>query len=208
LSAPNEASVGPIGSFQVAIGGSATVKSLRVLTIKAGRGKNAKKETVLVLQFSEALNAATADNVDAYELAPIFKVDDSGKRKNHKPTTSRVGSPEPVASAAYDRANNRVTLYLRSKLTASKPEELIVNGALLSDWLDRGIDGANDGQNGSDYIATVTGTRVSAGGIPLVRTARRPATVVDAVDQLLAGGDLAVPRRPARVLSTPDRVEL
>ena len=45
-----------------------------------------------------------------------------------------------MASAVY--SNNQVTLTPRVKLTSSKPEELIVNGALITDTLGRGIDGA------------------------------------------------------------------
>jgi hypothetical protein len=51
-----------------------TVTSLQVETIKVGTGKKAKKETVLVLDFSGALNAVVADNTDAYPLARIIKV--------------------------------------------------------------------------------------------------------------------------------------
>ena len=50
-----------------------TVKSLQVETIKVGKGKKAKKETVLVLDFSGALNAASADNVSALRFAPISR---------------------------------------------------------------------------------------------------------------------------------------
>ena len=46
----------------------AAINSLQVEAIKAATGKKAKKETVLVLQFSGALNAAAADNAGAYEL--------------------------------------------------------------------------------------------------------------------------------------------
>ena len=79
----------------------------------------------------------------------------------------------------------------RGKLALSKPEELIINGALVTDTLGREIDGADDGEAGSDYIAMITGTRVTGGGIPLVRSQRRSATVVDVVDHPLARGELA-----------------
>ena len=69
-----------------------------------------------------------------------------------------------------------MTLTPRGKLTASKPEELIVNGALVTDTLGREIDGDDDGQAGGDYIATISGSRVTAGGLPLARTRRQPAT--------------------------------
>ena len=115
-------------------------------TIKVGKGKKAKKETVLVLEFSGALNAGAADNASAYELAPVIKVKASGKGKNRKPATTKLGAPVAPASAVYNASNNSVTLTPRGKLTASKPEELIVNGALVTDTLGREIDGNDDGQ--------------------------------------------------------------
>ena len=121
--------------------------------------------------------------------APIIKVKASGKGKNKKPAGTKLGSPAPVASAVF--SNDEVTLTPRVKLTSSKPEELIVNGSLVTDTLGRGIDGADDGVAGSNYIATITGTRVTTGGTPLVRTRSEPAIVADVVDDLLARGDLA-----------------
>ena len=70
-----------------------------------------------------------------------------------------LGSPVTLASAVYSTSNNGVTLMPRVKLTASKPEELIVNGTLVTDTLVREIDGADDGHPGTDYIATISGTR-------------------------------------------------
>ncbi len=105
-----------------------TVESLQVETIKVGKGKKAKKETVLVLEFSGALNAASADNANAYELAPVIKVKATGKGKHRKPATTKLGTPVTPASAVYNRVEQQVTLTPRGKLTSSKPEELIVNG--------------------------------------------------------------------------------
>ena len=78
-----------------------TVQSAQVETIKVGTGKKAKKETVIVVDFSGALNAASADNAGAYELAPIIKVKATGKGKNNKPATTKLGPLVPVASAVY-----------------------------------------------------------------------------------------------------------
>ena len=60
----------------------------------------------------------------------------------------------------------------------------------MTDTLGREIDGADNGQPGSDYIATISGTRVTPGGLPLARTGLQPATVADVVDHLLARGEL------------------
>ena len=80
-----------------------TVESLQVEKIKVGKGKKAKKETVLVLQFSGALNASAADDAGAYQLAPVIKVKASGKGKNRKPATTKLGALVPVASASLHR---------------------------------------------------------------------------------------------------------
>ena len=48
----------------------------------------------------------------------------------------------PVASAVYSASVGRVKLTLQTKLTALEPEELIVNGELLTDTSGREIDGA------------------------------------------------------------------
>ena len=167
----------------------------------SGNGKKAKKETVIVVDFSAALNAASADNAGAYELAPIIKVKASGKGKNRKPATTKLGTPVPVASAVYTASNNQVTLTPRAKLAASKPEELIVNGSLILDTLGREIDGAGDGQAGSDYIATITGTRVTTGGLPSARMGPRSDGVTEVVDLLLAHGELIRAHHPTRTPS-------
>jgi hypothetical protein len=145
---------------------------------------------VLVLDFSGALNAATANNTNPFQFAPIVKVPAKGKGKNRKPATTKLGTLVSVASAVYNASNNSVTLTPRGKLTASKPEELIVNGALLTDTLGREIDGNGDGQAGGNYIATINGSRVTAGGLPLARAREQPATVPDAIDVLLNRGEL------------------
>ncbi len=166
------------------------VQSLQVETIKLGKGKKAKKETVLVLQISGALNAGAADNIGAYELAPVIKVKATGKGKHKKPATTKLGKPESPASAVYTSSNNQVTLTPRGKLNSTKPEELIVNGALVSDTLGRDIDGADDGQAGSDYIATFHGNQITTGGIPLARPAAHLADSSVLIDALLARGEL------------------
>ena len=81
------------------------------------------------------------------------------------------------ASAVYTVSNNQVTLTPRATLNLTKPEELIVNAPLVTDTLGRPIDGNDDGQAGGDYIATFSGSRVTVGGVPAVRTQEQPANV-------------------------------
>ncbi|MFI5460129.1 MAG: RHS repeat-associated core domain-containing protein [Isosphaerales bacterium] len=182
------------------------VESLQVEKIKVGKGKKAKKETVLVLQFSGALNAGAADNANAYELAPVITVKATGKGKHKKPPTTKLGTPVKLASAVYTAANNEVTLTPRGTLNLTKPEELIVKAALVTDTLGRPIDGNDDGQPGGDFVATISGTRVTAGGLPLARTQRRPASIADMVDHLLARGELGELNRSIRAQREKEHV--
>ena len=104
------------------------MQSLQVEKIKVGKGKKAKKVTVLVLQFSGALFAESADNAKAYDLAPVIAVKATGKGKHRKPATTKLGTPVTPASAVFTASNNQVTLTPRGTLNLTKPEELIVNG--------------------------------------------------------------------------------
>ena len=172
-----------------------TVESLQVEKIKVGKGKKAKKETVLVLQFSGALNAGAADNANAYELAPVIKVKATGKGKNKKPATTKLGTPVTVASAVYTASNDQRHAHAPGQAEASKSEELIVNAAIVTDTLGRPIDGNDDGQPGGDYIATLSRSGVTLGGLPFARTPVPSAAVPAAIDALLARGELTGSRR-------------
>ena len=188
-----------------------TVEWLQTEKVKAGKGKKAKNDTVLVLQFSGAL--AADDNANAYELAPAITVKAKGKGKHKQPATSRLGTPITPASAVYSDSNYQVTLTPRGTLNLRKPEELIVNGALVTDTLGRPIDGNDEGQPGGDYIATISGSRVTvrvtlgasdgtAGHGP--SRDRRPARSrrADRVDPLAACPE----RGPSRGKSTDTRI--
>jgi hypothetical protein len=118
-------------------------------------------------------------------------------KSSHRPKTTAgsakvkheiraLGAPIPAVSSG---SNHQVMLTPRSEVTA-KPDELIANASHLTDSLGREVDGADDGQAGSDYIATVSGRRATAGGLPMAPTAKEPATVRDAIDALLDRGEL------------------
>ncbi len=77
------------------------------------------------------------------------------------------------------------------RLQIAKPEELIVNGALLTDTLDRETNRTGEGQDGTEDLATITGNRVTVGGIALARSEGQTAKVEDVVDYLLRRGDVA-----------------
>jgi RHS repeat-associated protein len=127
-----------------------TVTSSQVETIKVGKGKKAKQQTVLVVGFSGDLSAAAADNTNAYQIAPIKKT--KGKGRHGKPGTT-IGRSIPPATAVYNASNETVTLTLRGKPNLANPEQLTVDGALVTDGLGRLIDGSDDGKPGSNYVA-------------------------------------------------------
>ena len=56
----------------------------------------------------------------------------------------------PPEKRVYGSSNDQVTLTPNGTLSLTKPEELVVNGALLKDSLGREIDGSGDGQPGGD----------------------------------------------------------
>ena len=66
----------------------------------------------------------------------------------------------------------------------------------LVESVDREIDGNDDGGFGGDYIATVSGSRVTAEGIGLARTQRQPEA--DAIEFLRAHRELIGLYRSAR----------
>ncbi len=77
----------------------------------------------------------------------------------------------------------------RRMLNRTNPQELIVNGGLLTDMYGRQIDGNDDGQPGGDYIATISRGRATVAGVPLSRSSATPALVAAAVDAVFARGE-------------------
>jgi hypothetical protein len=110
-----------------------TITSLQHPTIKVGSGKKAKKEAVLQLQFSGPVSGA--GNLAAYVL-------ESGKTKKGKTTYTK---PVHLTSAVFDYPGappNTVTLFLKSKLNLSLPEQLTVNASLITDSSGRPLAGS------------------------------------------------------------------
>jgi hypothetical protein len=63
-------------------------------------------------------------------------------------------------SASGPRNASRACPETAGVLTSSKPEELTVSGTLITDALGRELDGDDDRQAGSDFIATISGRRI------------------------------------------------
>ena len=77
-----------------------TVDSVRVEKSKIGKGKKAKNETVLVLQFSGALDPASAQNTQAYVLALDPRSRLRGRASTRSLTTSKLGALQYAARKA------------------------------------------------------------------------------------------------------------
>ena len=104
----------------------------------------------------------------------------------------------PLASAVYNSTALTVTLIPKSKLNLSKPEQLRITAALLTDAYDRPLDGNYDGQPGGDFVATF-----KRGGVTFAQVksaARIEALSASAVDAVFAGSlenrrSSSIPRR-------------
>jgi hypothetical protein len=133
-----------------------------------------KTSMVIVVKFSAAISAASADNLSAYSLTTMA----SGKKHASKP----VG----LAQTSYNAGGHTVTLTPARKLVLNPPLELQISGSALADTLGRGIDGGKDGQAGSTFQAML-----SKGGVSIVSVAtprHRPHLAAPAVDWLLEAG--------------------
>ncbi len=95
---------------------------------KVKTGKHATAEAI-VLQFTEALDAADAQNILNYGL---FTLPRSKKQKS---------KPVALKSASYNPATDRVTLTTRKAVVFSSPLKLTVNAAGLLDAMGDPLDG-------------------------------------------------------------------
>ena len=152
----------PTGSSNV------TLMSIRGAKVRLGTGRKAKKATVVVLQFSGALNPSTAQNVADYSLlAGTIKKKVLGFNKS-----------VPMASATYDPSAQTVTLLPQGKRKLPKYEQLTIRSGLLTDSLGRPIDG------GHTVVVTVG---KSGQVISQAATSAAPTPSATMVDALFAG---------------------
>ena len=111
-----------------------TLTSIRGAKVRIGKGHKAKNETVVVIQFSGALNPSTAQNVANYSLL-------AGTIKKKVLIFKKS---VPLASATYDPSAQTVTLLPRGTRKLPKYDQLTIRSGLLTDGLGRPID---DGDN-------------------------------------------------------------
>ncbi len=147
------------------------------VSIQTETVKKHKKVTVIVLQFSGALNASDAQNQLLYSLAP----------ETTKKHVIKLGKAVAPATAVYNASTNTVTLTPKKALVLNPPEQLKINSSGLLDALGRALDGNNDGQAGGNFVATL-----SKQGITLERLGGAPSSrlAATAVDHLLEKGAL------------------
>jgi hypothetical protein len=146
--------------------------------------------TQILVTLSGQVNTAEAQNPSIYRLTT------AGKKGSFTAKNAKVIA---LKSAAYNAANDTVTLTPKKPFALTKPVQLQVNGLApsgLQDTSHRLIDGNHDGQPGGDAVAVL-----ARGGITLGRIAptggMSPAAGL--VDALLArdGMNDLVPR-PSR----------
>ena len=165
-----------------------TSLQLPTIKVKTGTGKKAKTktETVVQLHLSGGLNGA--GNLADYKLL-------SGQTKRGVTTFKTV---VPLASAVYNSTALTVTLIPKGKLNLSKPEQLRITAALLTDAYGRPLDGNYDGQPGGNFVATFKNRGITFAQVK--SAARIEALSASAVDAVFAGSlenrrSSSIPRR-------------
>ncbi len=131
----------------------ATISGVSIQKIKTGKRHTAG---VIVLQFSEALNFADAQNLNSYSLVTV------PKKKKQK------GKAVALASASYNATTFTVTLTTRKPLVSSPPIQLTVKADSLLDALGEPLDGNDSGQPGANFVAILnkSGSRVTSARSP------------------------------------------
>jgi hypothetical protein len=147
---------------------------------------NKKHQVIQILvTFSGPVDAAEARNPGICRLATAGKKG-SFTAKNAKVITLR--------SAAYNDANDTVTLTPKKPFALSKPVQLQVNGlppSGLEDSLGRLIDGNRDGQRGGNAVGLLSRGGVTINAVVYQGIGTVPSFEPSLIDVLLAQEDLA-----------------
>jgi hypothetical protein len=118
-----------------------TVTGVSIQKVTMGKTKT----DAINVQFSNPVNAGSADNIAAYALAT------TPQGKKHTTKTVALGR------AIYNAATDSVMLYPKKPpLSLSTPLILSINGSNLIDVLGRQIDGKHNGHPGGSYQAMLT----------------------------------------------------
>jgi hypothetical protein len=119
----------------------ATVDNILVKILKGLRKRTSND---IVINFSSALDAADAQDLAAYHLVTLGKLN----RKTHQHATRAV----KLTSANYNAATNTVTLAIKGKLP-NQPLQLSINTSAVLDASGQPIAGSS-GQSGGTFRAT------------------------------------------------------
>jgi hypothetical protein len=120
-----------------------TVENVSIESVKVGKHSKAK---VIVLQLSEAVNAAGADNKATYSLVTI----PSKKKQKSKAVALSKAVYSPTSSGS------EITLYTKKRLVLSPPLLLTVMASGIIDSMGRELDGNDSSQSGTNYVATIS----------------------------------------------------
>jgi hypothetical protein len=149
----------------------ATVANISIQKLNPSKHKTVQ---VIVLQFSEALDPATAQNISSYTLAT--------DPKNKKQRSKAV----PLSQAIYNSSTFTVTLVTRQTLALSPSLELTVKAASLLDALGRELDGNSSGESGANFTAVLS--KAGANVTSARPRARKSGLWPRAVDAVLEAG--------------------
>jgi hypothetical protein len=105
--------------------------------------------TEIIVDYSGAVNASEADSVATYRLAT------AGKKGSF---TAKNAMVLKLKSAKYNSTTDAVTLTPKKAFTLTKAVQLVVKGESLQDSAGSLIDGANDGQPGSNFVTVLRNT--------------------------------------------------
>jgi hypothetical protein len=106
--------------------------------------RNRKNQmTEVIVDYSGAVNASEADKVATYRLAT------AGKKGSF---TAKNATVIKLKSAKYNGTSDAVTLTPKKAFALTKAVQLEVKGESLQDSAGSLLDGANDGQAGSNYV--------------------------------------------------------
>jgi hypothetical protein len=162
-----------------------TLTSIQGEKLKLGTGRKAKKATVVVLQFSGALNLSTAQNAADYSLL-------AGTIKKK---VLKFNKPVPLASATYNPSAHTVILLPQGKRKLPKFEQLTIRSGLLTDSLGRPIGGGHNvvvtvGRSGQviSQAAVSTGLAPAAAMVDALFTEEPACSARDITQRLGARG--------------------
>src|SRR5262249_44596768 len=132
-----------------------------VTVVNVQEVKNKKRQvTEIVVGFSGPLNPAQADSVASFRLTGA----------NGKGLFTAKNSPVmKLRSAAFNPANDTVTLVPKRAFAVAKPLQLTINGTApsgLQDSSGRLIDGANTGMAGGNSVVVIRRTGATLNAAP------------------------------------------